>query len=427
MWSQEQLLVLKDTHPTKQIIAAAGSGKTTTLLGILEHKEKDPQFSPNNCLVVTFTKKATREFRIRSLDKGLSSQYTISTFHAFCYQELRRYDPHFQQTGLRLLTTSEKEHWTKEFLYPHRHLVGGIPFSLLWKDEGAIFKQISKEVYHGYRENLEHFKKTTKRFEFDDLPKAYLHCLRSPFGPELKKKIQTLIIDEFQDTDPIQMEIVLEIAPKELVVVGDDWQSIYGFRGADPSGFVSFPKFFPQVKQYKLSTNYRSTSDLVRFSKRPILKNKNQIAKQVISGKNGRGSIQLIPTEDNWEVCQEHWKRISLKVPNLKLLVRSNFRKKFWSECKVSNNQMATIHSAKGLEFESVAVDLLSGWPEVRDPSHLEEERRILYVALSRAKHRLVIFLPKSAKPSDLPGILAGDIHFSSFLRNLTLRLTSLW
>lgn len=103
-----------------------------------------------------------------------------------------------------------------------------------------------------------------------------------------KERWTSLIIDEFQDTDEVQLQIIKKMNFQSITVVGDDWQAIYGFRGATPKPFLDFPKHFPSVIQYFLSTNYRSKESIIQSSLLPLHHNKDKIQKQVNLSKGKR-------------------------------------------------------------------------------------------------------------------------------------------
>lgn len=121
------------------------------------------------------------------------------------------------------------------------------------------------------------------------------------------------------------------------------------------------------------------------------------------------------------------WKKIQSLGLEPTLLTRSNFRKNEWIQVGVPKNQVMTIHSAKGLEFEAVVVDLSQGWSEDHNTIDWEEERRILYVALSRAKDHLIVLINAESKPQSLCDRFSEDFSLWNKVRNRTLLWTRLW
>ncbi|TGL75563.1 UvrD-helicase domain-containing protein [Leptospira jelokensis] len=427
MWSEEQSKIIFSNDPIIQVIAGAGSGKTATMVGLLEEREKRKSIPPNRTLVVTFTKKATNEFKERCHKKGLSKDYHISTFHSFCYDSLKRYDSSKNWFRYKLLSEFKKWEITKTILYPYRFEIGGIPFPILTKQNGQLLRSISEAIYSEYFQSFRNWKENHHYFEYDDLVSFFLEFLKSDDSCVAKEKWKSLIIDEFQDTDEVQLKVIKAMDFESITVVGDDWQAIYGFRGATPEPFLNFPKHFPSTISYFLSTNYRSTKILIQKSLLPIKQNKNQISKQTKFYRKNKGSFQVIRIQKNEMELELVWKKIQSLGPELTLLTRSNFRKNEWIQVGVPKWQVMTIHSAKGLEFPTVVVDLCQGWSEDINSIDWEEERRILYVALSRAKDNLIVLINAESKPKSLCDRFSEDFSLWNKIRNRTLRWTRLW
>ncbi|EOQ97743.1 hypothetical protein LEP1GSC195_0124 [Leptospira wolbachii serovar Codice str. CDC] len=427
MWSEEQKAIIHSDHPIKQVIAGAGSGKTATMIGLLEEREKKKSILPENTLIVTFTKKATQEFKERCHKKNLSSKYHISTFHAFCYYALKHYDTSKNWSRYRLLGESKKWEITKEFLHPLQFVIGGIPFPILFKNNGKHFRKLSLEGYETFQSAFRNWKEKNHYFEFDDLIFDFLHFLDTKSADVVKERWKALIIDEFQDTDEVQLQIIQKMNFGSITVVGDDWQAIYGFRGATPKPFLEFPNHFPGVVQYFLSTNYRSKDSIIQSSLLPLKHNKDKIEKQVQTFRKEQGTFQVERIKDTETRPIAIWKEWYKKDSELILLTRSNFRKREWIECGVPSAQVMTIHSAKGLEFRTVILDLVLGWSEDIKDTNEAEERRILYVGLSRAKDNLVLLIPDTTKPDRLADRMSGDFSIRNRFRNRTLRWTRLW
>lgn len=427
MWSEEQKSIIESNHPIKQVIAGAGSGKTATMVGLLEEREKVKSIPPENTLVVTFTKKATHEFKERCRKKGLSSAYHISTFHAFCYFALKHYDNSKNWSLYKLLAESKKWEIIKKFLNPLQFEIGGIPFPILFKNGAKHFQELSLEKYESFQTSFQLWKNQNYYFEYDDLIFDFLKFLDSESADVVKNKWNTLIIDEFQDTDVDQLQIIKKMNFQSITVVGDDWQAIYGFRGATPKPFLEFPNHFPNVVQFFLSTNYRSKKSIISSSLLPLKKNKEKITKQVKSFRKEKGTFQVERIKDLELDPIKIWKDWYNKDSSSVILTRSNYRKREWIENGVPSSQVMTIHSAKGLEFTTVLLDLVFGWSEDIEDTDESEERRILYVGLSRAKDNLVLLIPDLTKPNRLADRMSEDFSIRNRLRNRTLRWARFW
>lgn len=427
MWSEEQKSIIQSRHSIKQVIAGAGSGKTATMIGLLEEREKTNSIPPENTLIVTFTKKATNEFKERCHKKGLSTNYHISTFHAFCYYALKRYDKSKDWSHYKLLSESKKWKIAKELLSPIQWEIGGIPFPILFKNKGKHFQEISSDLYESFQSSFRLWKIENHYFEFDDLIFDFLQFLDTPSADLVKEKWKALIIDEFQDTDETQLQIIQKMNFQSITVVGDDWQAIYGFRGATPKPFLEFPNHFPGVVQYHLSTNYRSKNSIITASLLPLKPNKDKIPKLVKTFRNEKGTFLVERIKDTETRPMEIWKEWFAKDQASILLTRSNYRKSEWISHGVPPSQIMTIHSAKGLEFTTVILDLVLGWSEDTEDTNEAEERRILYVGLSRAKDNLVLLISDTTKPERLADRMSGDFSIRNRFRNRTLRWVRLW
>ncbi|MDF3822030.1 UvrD-helicase domain-containing protein [Leptospira sp. 96542] len=427
MWSEEQNTIIHSKTDVKQIIAAAGSGKTAIMVGMLVEKQKNEGFTPEKILVVTFTKKATREFKERCIKHSISKKVHISTFHSFCYFLLKQFHPYFQNRKFKLLSENKKWQVTKEILYPYRYKIGGLPFSILTKNQNEVLKNISASIVVDYEKKLNSFKDVNAYFEFEDLPFRLLEYLDSNPNQNIFSMFSELIIDEFQDTDLTQMQIIQKLKFQKITVVGDDWQAIYGFRGADPKQFLEFSTYFPHSQKLFLSTNYRSLKSVIKTSILSLQKNKNQIHKKIKHSRIGKTIVKKIYVSSAKENLLSKFQYFAEKDPNLKILVRSNFRKREWFKMGIPEKYVQTIHSAKGLEYETVLVDLVSGWSRDTKKTNIEEERRILYVALSRAKDNLVLLLNERAKQDTLLSEFVGYFSIAQTIRNLALRLLRFW
>jgi DNA helicase-2/ATP-dependent DNA helicase PcrA len=418
MWNEEQRKVIESKAPIKQVIAAAGSGKTATMIGLLQKAESENLIPPKRTVIVTFTNKATNEFRERLASKGLSKEYQISTFHAFCYRMLKSYHPDYRNTSWSLLSQSEADEFSFRFLEKYKFQIGGIPFPLLFQRDGLLFKMEHPELFQKYTNDFFNFKQRYFKFEFEDLQRVLLRSLNleEAWTKNIQNNFSSFIVDEFQDTDFTQLNILKLISPNQLTVVGDDWQAIYGFRGATPDPFLKFPNYFPGAEQFQLSTNFRSLAGIIKLSTHALKKNKTKMEKNVKHHREGIASLERIVLDDpkyDRKIAFERFKRNFQVKADSVMLVRSNYRKREWIEVGVPESKIMTIHAAKGLEFQTVILDLSAGWnvSENTPLEQIEEERRILYVGISRAKDKLILLGRK--KPKHKSGL--EDEFFSHY------------
>jgi superfamily I DNA/RNA helicase len=308
----QQLEAVKAIRGPVLILAGAGTGKTrviTTRIVYLLHEG----IAPERILAVTFTNKAASEMRQRvaaMTERGQASKLTISTFHSLCVRILRQdidklgYKKNFSiypegdQLGLirkiipRLAAKDEK-------LDPlqARNLISRAKNQHWVIDE----KTLAGAVFQRYQENL----KGLNAVDFDDLLIFTVRLLEQ--FDDVRGKWQTrfsyLMVDEFQDTNKQQLELVRLLAGSErnVCVVGDDDQSIYGWRGAEVSNILEFEHHFPGPKILKLEQNYRSTNAILGAANSVIRLNPRRRPKSLWSS-NGEGSkVKVVQVPDDRE------------------------------------------------------------------------------------------------------------------------------
>jgi DNA helicase IV len=258
--------------------------------------------------------------------------------------------------------------------------------------------------------------------DFNDLLIRTVSLLEN--NPNIKRDYQNqykyILVDEFQDVNTIQVKLLTQLLKEEnqLFCVGDDWQSIYGFRGSNVEYIVNFEKFFENPKLIKLDINYRSHGTIVEASNKVISHNKFKIEKEIKSITTSGKKIYLYCAEKESEdgvktVVDNIDKLLQNGYTKEDILVLSRTRKteafeKYFNELRARRIKITTIHQSKGLEAKNVFIIGLTrgfqGFPNVRDDDrifqlikksdfelNLEEERRLFYVALTRAKEELFL------------------------------------
>jgi DNA helicase-4 len=248
-----------------------------------------------------------------------------------------------------------------------------------------------------------------------------------------KSKYQYILVDEFQDVNNLQVDLIklLLTDQTQLFCVGDDWQSIYGFRGSNVSYIVDFENHFPNSKVIKLNLNYRSTQNIVGASNEVIKHNKFKVEKEIQASKKSEHKIVVYSgsnQDENIQFCFDKVKELledGLTNDDILFLYR---RSKMYSPYffRFKNEgmrvQSKTIHSAKGLEAKVVFIIGLTegngGFPDIwledrifqviKKANHdllMEEERRLFYVAITRAKDKLFLITEKGNESSFLKEI----------------------
>ena len=329
----EQREAVKTTEGPLLVIAGAGSGKTRVLTYRIAYLiEKG--VNPYNILAITFTNKAAKEMkeRVEGLLAEGAQDIWISTFHSSCVRILRRdidklgYDKNFvifdtsdQKT---LIKECQKELNLDDKEFSYQYLIGEISKAknqLINAKDYLVQNQtnyrLSKvaNVYTLYEKKL----KANNALDFDDLIMKTTQLFLE--NPEVlmyyQNKFKYILVDEYQDTNTAQFTLVSLIASGfgNLCVVGDDDQSIYGWRGADMRNILDFEKAFPGAKTIKLEQNYRSTSNILNAANEVIKNNESRKNKKLWT-ENGEGEkIQFYKANDE----KEEAKYIIEQIKNL--------------------------------------------------------------------------------------------------------------
>jgi len=245
-----------------------------------------------------------------------------------------------------------------------------------------------------------------------------------------QNKYQYILVDEFQDVNNLQVEFIKLLLTKtnQLFCVGDDWQSIYGFRGSNVDYIVNFNKHFKQSEIIKLSMNYRSTEHIVGASNEVIKHNRFKVEKEVQSNKKSSSKVHIYAGKDEAEnidyvveQVKQLFERGFAKEDILFLYRRTKMFDPYFQRFKKERIFISykTIHAAKGLEAKAVFIIGLTqgngGFPDIwmedriyqviKKTKHdllLEEERRLFYVAITRAKDELYLITEKGNESSFL-------------------------
>jgi len=302
-----QLEAVKHTEGPLLVLAGAGSGKTRVITVRVAYMIAKKGVAPNNILAVTFTNKAAGEMRerINDLLKGqeLRSAPLISTFHSLCVRILRQDIEHLQEGYAKSFTiydTDDSQKVIKACLkdlgldpkkYPPRQALYAISGS---KNKGEDTEMFASKVEYS-DERRAAFARVFKMYEerlnnanaldFDDLLIKTVRLLRSV--PEVREKYNNrykyILVDEYQDTNPLQFALVKYLTEKQqnICVVGDDAQSIYGFRQADIRNILDFEKHFANAKTVMLEQNYRSTQTILDAADAIISNNRNRKEKKL--------------------------------------------------------------------------------------------------------------------------------------------------
>ena len=305
------------------MLAGAGTGKTKALTTRIAHLMSTGQARPNEILAVTFTNKAAREMKNRVgglLGHAVEGMPWLGTFHAICVKLLRR---HAELVGLKsnftILDTDDQVRLLKQLVvaanidekrWPARqlaHIIDGwknrawTPESVPTGEHGA-FNHMGVEIYEQYQARL----KTLNAVDFGDL---LLHVVwifqnHSDVLEQYQHWFRYILVDEYQDTNVAQYLWLRLLAQghKNICCVGDDDQSIYGWRGAEVGNILRFEKDFPGAKVVRLEQNYRSTPHILAAASGVISANEGRLGKTLFTDLSEGEKVRLI---GHWDGDEE--------------------------------------------------------------------------------------------------------------------------
>ena len=321
--NEEQGRAVRDTEGAVLVFAGAGSGKTRVLTHRIVYLIEEKKVKPWNILAITFTNKATSEMKIRLNDMLGDNDVWVSTFHSLCTRILFMHADRigynksfsiFDETGAKrvMQRVLREKHVNdeKEFGKYMSHVASAknkglnpIQYALSLKGgklkEGDI--EFIEEVYSRYDEIL----KENNAMDFDDLLIRTKELLTScdDVREHYQNKFKYVHVDEFQDTNEVQAELLNLLCGKykNVFVVGDDDQSIYGWRGANIDNILNFDKVYKDVKVYKLQENYRSTQNILDCANNLIKNNVKRSEKSLFTSKKGGVKVEYFMNRNEYE------------------------------------------------------------------------------------------------------------------------------
>ncbi|ADI34995.1 ATP-dependent DNA helicase pcrA [Helicobacter pylori v225d] len=321
----EQLKAAKALKGYNLVIASAGTGKTSTIVGRILYL-LDNGIKPEEILLLTFTNKASNEMiaRVAKYSK-LSSKIEAGTFHAVAYRYLKEHYPNLslkQPKELKKLLESivdtknaiddDKKPYTSQHLYALYSLYTN---ALKQEDFSAWLSNKNPEhtPYAAFYENiLDEFENTKKKHNYIDYNDLLLLFKQAML--ERPSPYKEVLCDEFQDTNPLQESILDAISPPSLFCVGDYDQSIYAFNGADISIISNFTQKYKNAQVFTLTKNYRSSKEILDLANQVIQHNERIYPKNLEVVKSGHfNKPALLNYNDNIAQCQDIAKRIVMR------------------------------------------------------------------------------------------------------------------
>ena len=303
------------------IFAGAGSGKTRVLTHKLYYLVDEGLFKPEEILAVTFTNKAAKEMkeRVMKLLKANELDLSMGTFHSICARILREdievlgFSKHFAiydvKDQLDLIKVLFEEFEISKTLITPNQLRNQISLfknkmmdaAVVDRKARTILEKTVSKIYIEYQKNL----KLNDALDFDDLLTFPLEIFEKK--PSVLKKYQKrwkyILVDEYQDTNRAQFQFLTNLAKahENICVVGDDDQSIYGWRGADVSNILDFEKTFSSCRVFTLEKNYRSTQEILNAATAVVMNNDKRANKNLVAANGSGETLGLIETIDEQE------------------------------------------------------------------------------------------------------------------------------
>lgn len=474
---KEQQKIVLDKSKYLLVVAGAGSGKTLTILGKINYLVKYKKINKNDILCISFTKASSESLK-EKIKQEFNLDMNVYTFHKLSLEIIKenkiRYNitdkdtldniihnfifidvlnnkkymkrilKHFKikyknkKEYLKFIENNEEVELFEKLISTFIHLFKCNGYKL--EDFNLFLKKAKRKIFkYSYNKNFliivlniyleyEKYLKTNKEIDFDDMIIKATNLVNKK---GIKHKYKYIIIDEYQDTSLVRFNLIKEILDKtnsNLMVVGDDFQSIYRFTGCDISLFLNFKKYFKKAKILKIQNTYRNSQELIDIAGNFVMKNKSQINKNLKSNKHINKPIKIVYYENIRRKFIEIINKIH-KETNKPILILGRNNKDINillnNKIKLENDNLIylenknikmkylTVHKSKGLEEENVIIinleDKLLGFPNKIEDSKLlkyvtknkekylySEERRLFYVALTRTKNNNYLLVPKN-------------------------------
>ena len=355
--NEQQLEAVQAPPGPALVIAGAGSGKTRTLTYRVAYLMENG-IRPEHILLLTFTNKAAREMcdRVGALVAGDLMGLWGGTFHSIGNRILRRHPNEAGfAPGFSIMDREDSEEMLdgviatlgfdpKEKRFPKGEVIADVlSFQL---NTGRKLDDVLLEKYPHFLEFSEHIADVRKKYEarkkkanaldFDDLLEKTVSLLKNhaSIAEHYQRQFQFILVDEYQDTNHLQNDFIEMLAARHhnVMVVGDDAQSIYSWRGADFRNILEFPKRHPGAKIYKIETNYRSVPEVLEVANAVIARNEHQFEKHLVAARPGSGMRPaLVPLADSGQQAQFVAQRIlelheeGTKLEEMAVLYRAHF------------------------------------------------------------------------------------------------------
>lgn len=436
--NNEQYRAVMHVKGPALVIAGAGSGKTRMLTYRVAYLI-DRGVNPRNIMLVTFTKKAAAEMikRVEEITGGENRGLIAGTFHSVANRFLRKYAKQIDfANNFTILDQGDSVQLMKRVLgsflegmekneqkrYPRPREMQNI-YSRSMNLHMQI-KEVIDKFYPDYGDllkDIEHMlklyfdiKRRNQVMDFDDLLVYFLRILRTDgIKKNIFNQVHHILVDEYQDVNQLQADIVIEIGlrAKSIMVVGDDAQSIYSFRGASMEHMMDFEDVFnTKVKKYFLTKNYRSTPQILHIANESIKHNKHQFKKELKTTRGEGPKPEVVPCSDDDEqanfVCQRilQARQEGIPLSEQAVLFRSAYQSLILEKTLLNYN--IPYEKRAGLRFYETAhmKDLLSFGFLLQNPNYEIPWARIIELIPGmgiKTAERVIQVLFKEPNPLD--------------------------
>ena len=452
-FNNEQLEAIKNLDNTL-VIAGAGAGKTSTIVGKVNYLISNKIYKPDELLVISFTNET-----VNSLKNKINYNVDVKTFHKLAldiinenenkvnivsnsylsfiineyFNSFALHNKHSFKIYKRIInitSNNELNLLIETFIniYKCNYLNINHLYTLYRKSLfiNKIYYKFILDIYLIYQRELE----STNSCDLNDLIIKAEHLITNN---QKKVKYKFIIVDEFQDTSLVRFNLIKSILTKnngKIFVVGDDYQSIYRFSGCNLDLFINFNNFFPKTKLIYLNHNYRNSTELINIANKFIMKNKKQLKKNTICHKSISKPIKIVFYVNKSEVINNVLPY--LNNDNILILGRNNRDKEQFNIKENDKIKFLTIHKSKGLEENNIILinlyNSILGFPsKIKNDKIIsnllntdyilhEEERRLFYVALTRAKNYVYILVPKYNYSVFINELITDNKHLLEFI-----------
>ena len=401
--NENQQMAVKHVDGPCMVLAGPGSGKTRVITYRIVNMVMNEGIPPTRILAISFTKAPSIEMKNRALsicNDFRMNKVTFGTFHAVFFRILRK----FERLNLNSILDEKLKRFSIKGILKSLNVENGEDDELV----GQVINEISyvknelmdkadfesevltKDEFINTYNMYENYKDEIKKIDFDDmLIRTYYLLQNNPDVLNIVRSVyKYILIDEFQDIKRVQFEVIKLIAEPEnnIFVVGDEDQSIYGFRGARPDFLLQFKNYFKDSKEVRLDINYRSKSEIIGTANRLIDKNENRYNKVIKCNQEEKGTVEyLTPKDSEDEAIQiakdiiERVKEDYVEYDDFAVIYRTNLQSRALVDVFMDMRIPFVIRDSVVTIYDHwAAKDILSYLKLVIDPDSNEDWIRII-------------------------------------------------